>query len=511
MSKKRIIKNSAFLYVRLIVTMFVGIFTSRFVLSALGASDFGLYNVVGGVVSMMAFVNTMMVTTTYRFLAYEEGKPDGDVNKVFNISFSLHIAAGIIVLLLAGTIGIYYIGNFLVVEQGKQADAYFVFAFSVINVLVDILGIPFRGLLIANEKFAITVPIEIGTKVLTLFVAILLNYVPGNHLRYYAVLITVVHCFNPLSYVVYSVMKYYDTVKWKFHRKISDYKPMFQFTGWNTLEVAAVMGEGQGSAIIINRFFGTVLNASFGVARRLDSLVKMFSNGVSQAMVPQITKNYSAGNYNKASRLAIACSKYASFLMLIPIMPLLLETDYLLNLWLKEVPVYTAIFVQAMLIRAIIGGTQNGIAQLIDASGDIKYFKIFRSIAMLSALPLAYIAFKKGYAPYSISLIYIVTSLVYFIGNQVLLSVVLRFDSIEFLKKSTIRIVLVCVFQVPLFFIIKLFPSSFIRFFAISLFSELILLVSIYFVGIDTEEKQMAFGFVADKFPGFKRIIPYLP
>lgn len=138
MSNKRIVKNSIYLYIRLVVTMFVGIFTSRFVLSALGVSDYGLYNVVGGVVGLMAFINTMLVTTSYRFIAYEQGKPDGDVNRVFNVSLTLHMIAGLVIILLAATIGTYYIGNYLVVEEGKLADAYFVFFFSVINVLAQI-------------------------------------------------------------------------------------------------------------------------------------------------------------------------------------------------------------------------------------------------------------------------------------------------------------------------------------------------------------------------------------
>lgn len=496
MSNKLIVKNSVFLYVRLIVTMFVGIFTSRFVLSALGASDYGLYNVVGGIVSMMAIVNTMMVTTTYRFLAYEEGKPDGDVNKVFNMSFSLHIAAAIIILILAVTIGVHYIANFLVVAEGKLSDAYFVFAFSVINILADVLGTPFRGLLIANEKFAITVPIEIGTKVLVLGVAILLNYVPGNHLRYYAALITLVHCVNPISYAIYSINKYYDTVKWKFHKKISEYRAMFSFTGWNMLEVAATIGEGQGSAIIINRFFGTILNASFGVARQLNSAVNMFSQGLGQAVVPQITKSYSAGDHERSSHLVIMASKYSFFLMAIPMLPILLEADFILGIWLKEVPVYTAIFVRAMLIRSVIKTSQYGIGPLIHASGDIKLFKIFSSVIMLSALPIAYFSYKAGHPAYMISYIYILTGFLEFIVNLILMRYVLNYDVKEFLSKSISKILGVSMLQIPVFYLASVLTPGVPRFFIICILSEMVLFASVYFIGLNKYEKETIIGHV---------------
>lgn len=496
MSNKLIVKNSAYLYIRLVFTMFVGVFTSRYVLSALGVSDYGLYNVVGGVVSMMAYVNTMMVTTTYRFLAYEEGKQDGDVNKVFNLSFSLHIAAAVVILVLAATIGIYYIANYLVVAEGKLADAYFVFAFSVINVLADVLGTPFRGLLVANERFGVTVPIEIGTKILVLGVAVMLNYVPGNHLRYYASLITLVHCLNPISYAVYGIKNYYSTVKWRFQRDLSQYKAMFGFTGWNMLEVAATMGEGQGSAIIINRFFGTVLNASFGVARQVTSMVNMFAQGLGQAVVPQITKSYSAGDRKRSDQLVIMASKYSFFLMAIPMLPLLLEADFVLSLWLKEVPVYTAIFVKAMLVRLIIKTSQYGIGPLIHASGNIKLFKVFSSIIMLVALPIAYVAYRAGYPPYIISYIYIFTGVLDMITTLVLMKFIINYDVKDYLLKSTCKIILICVFQIPVFYLASRYSSGLLRFIGISLLSELVLFVSVYLFGLDAREKKQIIAFM---------------
>ena len=497
MSNKLIIKNSFYLYIRLVVSMIAGVFTSRFVLMALGASDYGLYNVVGGVVSLMAFVNTIMITTTYRFIAYEEGKPNGDSNKIFNISLSIHLLLSILFVILALTVGLYYIYHYLKIPEGKLNDAVFTFIFSILNTVCIIIGTPFQGLLVAKEKFSITVPIEISTKILTLLLSILLIYLPGNHLRYYVIFITIIHALNPIMYIAYCLKTYFNTVKWHLCRDWEKYKEMLGFTGWNSIEVAAIVGENQGSAIIINRFFGTILNASFGIANQVNSIVRSFAQSLGQAIIPQITKSYSAGDHKRASKLVIISSKFSFFLMAIPMLPILLETDFILNSWLKEVPEYTITFVQAMLIKSIIATSQFGIGPLINASGKIALFKIINSGITLLCLPLAYIAYKMGHPPYIISYIYLFTAFLTFITNQILLKVILNYDAIEFLKRSTFKILLVCLTVTPLFIIKNAFSYGLLRFIIISIISEIVLFASIYLLGMDNSERQTIKGYAS--------------
>lgn len=476
--------------------MITGVFTSRFVLMALGASDYGLYNVVGGVVSLMAFVNTIMITTTYRYIAFEEGKSDGNTNNIFNISLSIHLLLCIIFLVLALTIGLFYIYHYLKIPEGKLNDAVFTFLFSIFNTICIIIGTPFQGLLVAKEKFSVTVPIEISTKILTLLLAIALIYLPYNHLRLYVIFITFIHSLNPILYIVYCVKKYYDTVKWKFSKDWKKYKEMFGFTGWNSIEVAAIVGENQGSAIIINRFFGTILNASFGIANQVNSIIRSFAQSLGQAVVPQITKNYSSGDYKRASDLVILASKYSFFLMAIPMLPILLETDFILNIWLKEVPEYTKIFVQAMLLKSIIFTSEYGIGPFIHASGNIKLFKITLSSITLLGLPVLYFAFKAGYPPYIISYIYLLTAILTFVIDLILLKVILNYDVIEFLKESTFKILLVCLTVTPLFIIKNAFSYGLLRFIIISIISEIVLFVSIFFLGMGKVERQAIKGYI---------------
>jgi len=473
----------------LIVTLFVGLLTSRYVLIALGVSDFGLYNVVGGVVTMMAFVNTVMVSTTYRYIAYELGKPDGNVNKIFNISLSIHLVISVIVLIASLTIGLYYIYNYLVVPEGKLSDAVFTFLFSMFNTICVIIGTPYQGLLVAKEKFAVTVPIEILTKLLNLGLVILLMYLPGNHLRIYVVFMTIVHMLNPILYILYCVKKYWQEVKWKIQKEWKIYKEMLSFSGYIMIGAAASVGESQGSAIIINRFFGTILNASFGIANRVNSMVKMFAQGLGQAIVPQITKSYSSGDHNRSSQLVMLSSKFSFFLIMIPLLPILLETDFILHIWLKEVPDFTTIFVQIMLIKSIISSLNSGIPSIIQASGKIKWFHIISSTIILLSLPLAYILFKIGYPPHSISVIFLFTALLDFIVTLILLKVILDYDIKKYIKRVILKAFIIIIIVLPLFAFQFAIKESFLRFISISLLAEIVLCSSIYFVGLEKDER----------------------
>jgi len=286
---------------------------------------------------------------------------------------------------------------------------------------------------------------------------------------------------------------------------------MLGFTGWNSIEVAAIVGENQGSAIIINRFFGTILNASFGIANQVNSIIRSFAQSLGQAVVPQITKNYSSGDYKRASDLVILASKYSFFLMAIPMLPILLETDFILNIWLKEVPEYTKIFVQAMLLRSIIFTSEYGIGPFIHASGNIKLFKITLSSITLLGLPVSYFAFKAGYPPYIISYIYLLTAILTLVTDLILLKVILNYDVIEFLKESTFKILLVCLTVTPLFIIKNAFSYGLLRFIIISIISEIVLFVSIFFLGMGKVERQAIKGYIYQGIHKLKAIHAFKP
>jgi len=476
----------------LIVTSIIGIFTSRFVIDNLGASDFGLYSVVGGVVVMMAFLNTVMISTTYRYIAFEIGKGNMQgVNKVFNISMVIHLCLAFIVLLLTETVGVFYVRHYLVVEPGKILDAVFVLRFSTYATIFSIVSVPFQGLVAAKENFIIQASIEVLRSILALGLAISLFYYFGNRIRYFSLFTTIISVVPAFLFFEYCRRKYSEVVKWKLQRDKSKYREMISFSGWIMIGAGASVGQTSGSALIINSFFGTLLNAAFGIATQVNSIVLVFARNLGQAAIPQITKSFSSGNTERTMSLAAYISKYTTFLMMLPALPILLETRYLLTLWLGDLPPYTVEFCQLMIINALITGLGGGLPAVVQATGKIKYFQIIMSTTSLLSLPIAYGLFKFGYPPSAILFAYISTAVINVIVWQVLLKTIIDFDVVFFLKTAYLKIVYITGLITPLFFIVNLFESSLLRFIIMSLCSIGWLCISIFLFGLEQKEKIM--------------------
>ncbi len=488
---KLLFKNTLILYVRLIISSVLGLFSSRFVIRSLGASDFGLYSVVGGVVVMMAFLNTIMVTTTYRYIAFELGTGNKEsVNRIFNISLVIHLFMAFLVILLTETAGVYYVNYHLNIAAGKLTDALFVLRFSTIAAVFTILSIPYQGLVTAQENFAVQAIIDFIKSLLHFFIALTIVYYLGNRLKLYALLVAFASIVPLALFLLYCIYKYSEIVRWNFQRENKKYKEMIGFSGWVMLGAAASVGQSTGSQLIINSFFGTMLNTSFGIATQVNSIVTLFSSSLSKVAIPQITKSFSGGNENRTFNLTVYVSKYTFFLMMLPSLPILLETKYLLTLWLGNLPAYTVIFCQLMIINALIYSLSSGFPALIHATGKIKYFQIITSSISLTSLPISYFLLKKGLPPPTIIALIVVTLAINLIVSQILLKKILHFNVKLFLQKSYLKILSVIAMVLPLFIIRDLFSTSFYRFFFISIFSVSCLLVSIYFVGLEKKEKD---------------------
>lgn len=487
---RRIAKNSAILYVRLIITTIVGLFSSRIVLQSLGASDFGLYSVVGGIVVMINLLNTAMVSTSYRFIAFEIGKGDvSGINRVLNISFVIHVCLALVVVLLAETLGSYYIHNFLNVPADRVPDAMFVFRLSVLATVFSIVSIPFQGLLTAQEKFSVRSFIEIIQVLLRLTAAIMLIYYGANRLRLYSVLTAMAIAITSILYIAYCRRKYTSMVLWHFQTDKAKYREMIGFSGWIIVGAAGYMGKVQGAALIINIFFGTILNAAFGIANQVNQFVLLFSRNLGQAAIPQITKNYSSGNIDRMMQLVCYMPKYMFFLMLLPALPILLETDFLLNLWLDKVPEHTTLFCQLMIGGALIDCLNAATPAAVHATGKIKFFTICQSVILLSSLPVAYILFKFNYPPYTILVVYIITTGMNVIVNQILMKRLIHFDAKSFYKASYLKIFYVVVCVSPLFLIKNLFDQGLLRFVFLSFSALVWVAIVIYIVGIERNER----------------------
>lgn len=493
---KKIAFNSVIIFVRLCLSTLISLIAARFVLQALGASDYGLYSVVGGMVTILNVVNTAMVSTTYRYIACELGKGEtGQPNKVFNASFLIHACFALLIVILGVTIGEWYINTYLNVADGKLPDAKFVFRISILTTVVSTVLVPYRGLLVAFEKFSVSAIIDIVAQLFRLGGVIALLYVGGNKFRIYSLVMMAYIFIECAGYVLYSYRHYVKIIAVRFYRDLGLYKEMLSFSWWILFGAVASAGKTQGSAMIINFFFGTLVNGAFAVARQVENFIQMFARSLNNAAIPQITKNFSGGNESRSIKLASYISKYTFILMTLVAFPVMLEMDFLLKLWLKNVPEGAVIFCKLMVLEGLIGCMGEGIPALIQASGKIKYFQLVLSTMSILGLPIAFVFYKLGYNPYTISVIYCIIGLMVAIVRLYLLKWVLHMNIRYFIKTSYFRMFLIsCPLALFFLFYNPAFFTVWQHIFGL-ISAECFLVVVILLLGFDRNEKNIINGY----------------
>ena len=506
---KLIAKNSLILLLRLFITSIFGLISTRIVIQSLGTSDYGLYAVIGGIVIMLVFLNNVMMSSTYRFIAYELGANNADgVNKIFNISLLIHLSIGVLIFIVAESIGVYYVESYLNVEPEKLKDAVFILRLSAYATMANVVSVPYQGLLVAKENFSTTAKIEVLRSILGLIVALIILYYAGNKLRLYAILISFINIIPTYIFIAYCKKHYKDLVRWQLQKDKEKYKEMFGFSGWIMLGAAAGIAKNSGSALVVNSFFGTVLNASFGIANQVNNMVQMFSSSLGQAAIPQITKSYSGGDSERTVNLTIYLSKYVFFIMLIPALPILLETEFILVLWLGKLPPYAAIFVKLIIINAMMD-TLGGVGAIAQATGKIKFFQIILSTLSVISLPIAYYCFKLNFLPPTIVVVFIATSIINLVLSIILLKHIIKFDVKNYLNVVHKRILFVLLSLIWLFFAREYFEEGWMRFVVVGFCSVMILLLSIYMVGLEQREKVIVASiyreYVVKKLKGVKK------
>ena len=495
---KRIAVNSLVIFGRLCIRTLIGLITSRMVLDALGASDYGLYNVVGGIVVLLNIVNSAMLSTTYRYIAFEIGKGNGgDPNNVFNASFVIHICFSLLLLILGVLIGDWYINNYLNVEPGKLEDALFVLHISLLTTAISTCHVPFQGLLVANEKFAVNAIIDILTNILNLVLLLAFIYSDGNRLRTYSLLMMICNIFSAAMYILYCIRKYSNIVKFRVSRDVTMYKSMFSYAFWTLLGAVAIIGKTQGSKVLINYFFGTMVNAAYAIGCQIENMILTFARSLSQSAIPQITKNFSGGNTKRSVKLTCYISKYTFLLMSFVAYPVFLEIDFLLNLWLKEVPEGTVIFCKLIMLNCLLGCLGEGIPALVNATGNIRTYQIIYQTFNFLGLPLAFLFLKLGYNQYSIMVVYCVVTFLNAFVRLFLLKRIFKFNVWQFVKISYLKIFYI---SIPLVIVYLLYnPTNFSIWGHIVglVFSIIFLALVILFLGLDKEEKNLINSYIS--------------
>ena len=488
----KIAVNSSVIFIRLVVISLVGIISSRYVLDALGASDFGLYNVVGSVVTLLNVFNSAMLSTTYRYIAFEIGKRDeGNPNKVFNACFAIHACFALFIVGLGFIVGDWYIDNYLNVDFSKIDDAHFVFHISIITTAVSTLLVPFQGLIVAFEKFTVNAIIDILTTLLRFAVILLFIYSEGNRLRIYSVIMFCCYTLSSLAYYTYCLCRFRRIIRPRIIREVKIYKEMLSYAFWTMIGAVAIVGKTQGSKILINYFFGTIVNAAYAIATQLESFILTFARSLSNAAIPQITKNFSGGNKGRSIKLTSYISKYTFILMSLVAFPVILEMDFLLGLWLKEVPDGSVIFCKLIVLNGLLSCLGEGIPALVNATGNIKTYQIVYQTFNFLGLPIAFIVYKLGYSPYSLLVVYCIINFLCAFVRVFLLKRIFDFDVKQFVRTSYLRVFYI---SIPLCICYLFYDSS--NFSTIQhvlglLFAAVFVIVSVSLLGLDSQERPL--------------------
>jgi O-antigen/teichoic acid export membrane protein len=489
---KRIAYNTFVLYIKLVLSVVIGLYASRLTLQALGNSDYGLYSVVGGIVTLLNVLGVTMVNTSYRFIGVEIGKAEkGNANRIYNAVLVVHIVLAISILILGASVGLWYVNNYLNVEPGKISDAQYVLIISVFTTAISVIGVPSNGLMMARERFVAISCVEIAQLIIRilLIIFILVPY-EGNRLRLYANLLAIVKLIGPVTYSLYCLLHDGQVCKWKFNRCVHDYKKILIFAGWMSVSVVSFMGLNQGITIILNIFFGTVTNAAFGIANQIQSYLAIAPKNLLQASSPQIIQNYVGHNPQRALSLTYSNTRYCFFILFTLAIPFLIFIDEILSLWLGEFPPDTDIFAFYMIISIVIGALTNGFDSLIMASGKIRHFQLNYMFVNLSILPVAYFLFSEGFPAYTYAVLLVVFTFlsvitqIWIVAKETMLS--LRDYFMHTLKPA----VLVVICDLPLFVVRKyIVLSSFGDFFLCLCLIVLWESTVLYFVGLNIEER----------------------
>ena len=488
----RIAKNTVIIYIRMAVTILVGLITSRLVLQALGATDVGIYSVVGSTVAMVTFITSSMTATTVRFMNFELGKPDGNPNRVFNICHVVHIGGALVLLVLLETIGLWYINTYLNVPPGRESDAMFVFQVSTLVACLGIANVPFQGLFTVHEKFSVTATVDIANALVKLGLVLLLLFYKGNGLRMYALMMSAT---TFISFIVYHAMgrrRWREIVRWRPVREKGAYKEILAFNNYNLLSSAAIVGRSQGSNMLINFFFGTTVNAAYFYAGTVQNYVNQFIANFDTASAPQITQNISAGNPKRSIELAARVGRLCMLLFLLLLAPLWCELDFLLRLWLGEgIPPGTEILCRCTLLVAAVSSTSAGLTQLISAYGHIKWYKIELSVLFLLCLPAGFILFKHGAPAHSIILCFVGADVL----NRIIQLILLHFQEglklKDFLKETYLRPGIVALTMIVYIFAYKAIGPTTIAARLIGIAVTLIACAAaIYLIGLRSDERE---------------------
>lgn len=489
-NNKLIAKNTILLYIRMVFMFAISLFTSRVVLQTLGIVDYGIYNVVGGVISMFSFLTAAMSSSTQRYITFYLGQGEQNLlQKVFSMAVIIHFLIAMLIFVLGETIGLWFVLNKLVIPAERMNAALWVYQLSIFTAMVNIVSVPYNADIIAHEKMSAFAYISILEVILKLIIVYLLCIIPYDKLKSYALLLFILSLSIRAIYGLYC-RKHFIEAKFKFFRDKNLLKEMTSFAGWNLWGGLANIMSTQGVNMLLNMFFGPAVNAARGVAVQVQHSILQFSTNFQTALNPQITKSYAVGNFADMHTLIMRSSKFSFFLLFLICLPIELETFTILELWLDIVPKDADIFIKIILATTIIDAMANPIMIANAATGRVKVYQLIIGTILLFILPISYITLKLGCEPWAVFIVHLFVSFTCFIARLLLVRPLINLSLKEYFIKviKPSFLVLVLSSSIPLIFK-QFLEGGFTELLLITIVSVLWTLISIFAVGLTSNER----------------------
>lgn len=505
-TNRAIAKNTIILYIRSFVMMAIGIFTSRIVLKAVGVSDFGLYGAIGSMVAMFTIINGVLAAGSSRFLTFELGRNDsGQLKKVFGASFLMHCLMAIFLLIVFETVGLWLVNCKLNIPAGREFAANVVYQFSILTCLIGLTQVPYGAVIIARERFDIFAYVGIGEAVFKMVLPLCLVYGNfGDNLIAFAIITTLWSIGLQVFYRVYCYKRFPEThLSLCRDRKI--YKSMLSYSLWDIIGQFCATGNGQGLNILINIFFGVNYNASRSVAYTVEEKVTQFNGNFMTSVVPQITKSYARGDYVRFFELINEFGKFSFYLLFFLSLPIFIEADYLIGLWLVEVPPQTVLFLRLIMISTLLRAPSRPLITGVHATGNVKFLNLTSGVySFLTFLPSIYLLFRFGAPVWSCFAVMIFNANV----CTVLEALSLRWEITFSLRKYFLRvyihsITVVVLAIIPAIIPYMLMPQSILRLSLTAICSFVPSAIIIAWLGIRKEYRNKLFAFIRTKLKGF--------
>ena len=491
----RIAKNTLLLYFRMLFMMAVSLYTSRVVLNVLGVEDFGIYNVVGGVVAMFSMLSGSLSAAIIRFITYELGTGNQDnLKKIFSSSVTIQIGLAVLIALLAEAIGVWFLNVKMNIPDARMAAANWVLQFSILTFAINLISVPYNASIIAHERMSAFAYISILEAIGKLAIAFLIVVSPMDRLIFYAILLCAVALIVRFAYGIFC-KRHFEECTYHFIFDKDLLKRMFGFAGWNFIGATSAVLRDQGGNVIINLFCGPTVNAARGIAFQVNNAVSGFVANFMTALNPQITKSYAAGDRDYMMTLIYQGARLSFYMLLLLSLPVLINTHYILGLWLKTVPEHAVLFVQLVLVFAMSESISNPLITAMLATGRIRNYQLVVGCLQMMNLPVSYILLRLGMFPEVVIVAAIVISQCCLAARLLMLRGMIGLSVRKYLKKVYINVFVVTALASVLPFLIsRSLEESFMNFVLLSLVAVICTAVTIYYVGCNKAERQFVWN-----------------